>query len=1444
MLKKYIALALASLVLQQAKTQVSPQNYSGPVNYIRVWDAKAPEQNHNVLITRPLRDVLQTTNYVDGLGRPIQTVVKQGSLATGNNPTDLVSFINYDAYGRETFKYLPYASAASDGNFKPTVSTEHQSFNNSRYGPQGETYFYGQTNYEASPLNRVTKTMAPGNSWVGSSSWTGGSIGVGVKMDYLLNDWNDEVKIWTVHGSGHYEANFIYSPGQLYKNVTTDEHGKQVVEYKDKEGKVILKKVQIDNSPGASYAGWLCTYYLYDDYNQLRLVIQPEGVKAFPSPSSNWIINVNTNTNTTLLNEQCFRYEYDGRGRMTEKKVPGAGVVEMVYDSRDRLVLTRDANLANQSPAKWMYTRYDDLNRPSETGIITASDARTTMQWYADNYANPDFPYWWWTNELLTKTFYDNYNWNPSSGTGLNNSFNSSYAGGHLLAQDDYNFPYPRAVTQSTETHGMVTGTKTRVLGSGNFITTVHFYDKDGRVIQTQSTNITGGIDATTTQYSFAGQPLRVIQRTNKTGSQATDLITASYFDYDDLWRLTTTTKYVNGIINNASVNRNTRININKYNAIGQLTNKSVGKEVNTTKAMQSLTYEYNIRGWLLGINRAFVKNTNTGLINHFGFELAYDKTDNIIVGQAYANTQLNGNITGTTWKSIGDEEVRKYDYTYDAANRLLKAEFNQLTAGTFNQSAGLNFNTQMGNGSNHNTAYDANGNILAMQQWGVKGVTSALIDNLSYNYISQSNKLLGVADGSPANNLGDFTDKNNSNNDYSYDANGNLTKDDNKDITNISYNHLNLPQSITLTGTRSIQYVYDAAGSKLSKTVSEPGQNPKTTLYIAGAVYEGTTNSDANFQLMGHEEGRFRHTPTAPSGTVSFDYMLKDHLGNVRMVLTDETKINNYVSLTGEGNAGTAQVDNQNAIWDDKSGNSIDVVNRRTTRPGNFGDNSSNGSYAFSITKAGGAIGAGKLLKVMSGDNIDANIEYLYNTNVADNSNAHGLSSIISNLVIALGAGNSAAGSALKADAGTAITTLNTNSDFQNLFNPQNTGSYSVQPKAYLHILLFDEQFKFDKNNSCVVPVAAWVGGSKQQLNLSAAVKKNGFAYIYFSNESNEMVYFDNFNLTHVASPLIEETHYYPFGLSMSGISSKAANSLENKRKFNDGTELNSTFDIHLYETNFRSLDPQLGRFWQVDPYADITVENSPYVFASNNPILFNDPLGLQDSTNAPGFANSRTGANDLGNVSVTSSKKQILAPFMPYINFPNSRPAHIASFNDWPLSFSRNRSNDLLDSWAMGLGAENRIYLPNHPMTRRLKNARQVNRARAFFYKKYLTNYKNGLTLKGGSVTNFNGSFGLPGLVMAGLDIVEQFVGSMGINIYVDESGGNLLFVINNTTSMTSAAYHIANSFDRVSGQMSPGGNLNQVYIWKEPISAANFNNAESQLKMEHLNNAYRKY
>jgi RHS repeat-associated protein len=114
----------------------------------------------------------------------------------------------------------------------------------------------------------------------------------------------------------------------------------------------------------------------------------------------------------------------------------------------------------------------------------------------------------------------------------------------------------------------------------------------------------------------------------------------------------------------------------------------------------------------------------------------------------------------------------------------------------------------------------------------------------------------------------------------------------------------------------------------------------------------------------------------------------------------------------------------------------------------------------------------------------------------------------------------------------------------------------------------------------------------------------------VYVSNESNLPVYFDNLVVTHTPSPILEETHYYPFGLPMAGISSKALKSSfsENKKKFN-GIEFTTALGLSQYDAFYRNLDAQIGRWWQMDPKPDVSI--SSYVSMNNNPIRFSDPLG-----------------------------------------------------------------------------------------------------------------------------------------------------------------------------------------------------------------------------------------
>ncbi|MEI9942915.1 MAG: DUF6443 domain-containing protein [Chitinophagaceae bacterium] len=1204
-------------------------------NFIKTWDATAPETDAIALITKPLRDVKQTTQYFDGLGRPEQTVIKQGSLETATGASaDFVSTVVYDEFGREQYKYLPFVAnntdgntSINDGNFKFNPLQQQAAFMQQQYGSQGETFFYSKTNYEASPLNRVEKSMAPGNSWVGSSR--------GVEIKSWINTAADNVKIWNVSNSST-AATFgtcqipssaaVYPAGQLYKNATVDEHGKQVIEFKDKEGKVILKKVQLtsanDDGGGKNYEGWLCTYYIYDDLGQLRTVIQPEGVKQLSL--SNWQLT------TTLLNEQCFRYEYDARGRMIMKKVPGAGEVYMVYDARDRLVMAQDANMRSQG--KWMITKYDGLNRPAETGLWTNGTAFTTHLTSAG--ISTDYPTTSTGYDQLTLTGYDVYTTYPT-GTLLTTAWDNTYNNSNYI-NTAYNTPplYAQPLAATNATKGMVTWTKTKVINTNTYLYTVSFYDEKGRPVQVKSTNITGGVDIITTQYSWAGQPLVAVQKQEKTGASSQTTVIVTKISYDDLGRLVKTEKKQS----NTNVNGNAMSDYKtvaqlEYDKLGQLKTKKLAPVYNNGAGLETLTYDYNIRGWMLGVNRDYEKDINT--TNYFGFELGYDKSPSF--GGVWGGNQYNGNIAGMIWKSKGDGEKRKYDFDYDAANRLMKADFTQYTGGAFNQNAGVNFNMKMGDGINTNTAYDANGNIMQMQQWGLKIGGSVQIDNLIYEYYNngKSNKLQMVADNAndPDSKLGDFhystsVDKTPMTTtgippvtvyptDYMYDANGNMTSDVNKSISSITYNYLNLPSVITVTGKGTITYTYDAAGNKLKKETVDNTVTPAkttTTLYIGGAVYENDV-----LQFMGHEEGRMRFKPAEGVAAASFqyDYMLKDHLGNVRMVLTEEQKQDKYPVASME----TAKVNTEDDYYTIDQSKIVDASTvtglPAYTNDNGIGNNppdpsfeATNSAKLYKLNSTTNKTGLSITLKVMAGDKIDIHGKSYYFQNNTGGGSANAAPAVIELLNGLMGSPTGAAtGGHTTAGELNNIPPVN-NPVGTYISNPErDNASYPQRPKAFINYIFLDEQFKYVSGGFSAVNNTP---GSKDHFSelQNLAAQKNGYVYIYVSNESPVNVFFDNLQVVHTRGAILEENHYYPFGLIQQGISSKALafGGAENKKKYN-GIEYNTDFDLNMYDAVYRNLDPQIGRFWQIDPKPNEMF--SSYSAMQNNPIRYFDPLG-----------------------------------------------------------------------------------------------------------------------------------------------------------------------------------------------------------------------------------------
>ncbi|WP_396154641.1 DUF6443 domain-containing protein, partial [Flavobacterium macrobrachii] len=642
-------------------------------NYVKTKNYKVPTTSS--IATPSLTQALEGITYFDGLGRTIQQQAK-GQSATGK---DIITHFEYDALGRQSKQYLPFASGQTNMAYvfgetlKASIISQYQTL-------YGDSNPYSETRFETSPLSRVLEQAAPGNDWAMANAEKHT-----IRFDYQTNSDADQVKLFKATtnwdaGNELYTSTLVNSSGTVYhpahtlhKSVVKNENWKPgdglantTEEFKDKEGRVLLKRTySISMVENVETAVWHETYNVYDEYGNLTYVIPPLADGAITDD---------------VLNGLCYQYRYDAKNRLVEKKLPGKQWEFIVYDKLDRIVMTGPALSPFTSPTGngWMITKYDIYNRPILTawmsGTVTSATRKTqqvarngatvfhetkttgniTVNNVAFRYTTVSLPTSGY--HVLTVQYYDNYDSNLTFTPVL------SYAA--IFGQSLY------SNTLGNRPIGLPTISWVRVPESST--TSRHeksylLYDVKGRVIRTVKGNYLLGYTVVDSQLETITGRVNYIETKHKRVTADTELYIKDAFTYTAQDRLLTHTHQI------GTGGTPQLLTKNDYNELGQLISKQVGgSDTNTFVGLQKVDYSYNIRGWLKGINDIENLSQSGSPTDLFAFKLNYNtiENENVYVGKEL----YNGNISETYWRTNNDNFKRKYSYHYDEQNRMKSA--------------------------------------------------------------------------------------------------------------------------------------------------------------------------------------------------------------------------------------------------------------------------------------------------------------------------------------------------------------------------------------------------------------------------------------------------------------------------------------------------------------------------------------------------------------------------------------------------------------------------------------------------------------------------------------------------------------------------------------------------------------------------------------------------
>ncbi len=1199
-------------ILSHVEYHVKNQNDVNDHGWIKESAVMLEGMTKNEVLNASANDeeVLSTVTYTDALGRTLQ------SFAIRQSPhqfKDLVTFHQYDELGRESKSYLPFASGLfNDGEYLADPVAKVLDFYDGTPRVVNTSYPYSETEYEASPMSRVLKQGSAGEQWQLNTTHT-------LKSKHLLNN-NNEVLLWKVQASGAsamlgMTAQF-HPANSLFKKEIEDEHGVKTWEFTNALGQVVCRRARVwmTGSGTGSYSWnhgrgqigdetiaylpgqeqtWRFhdSYFVYDDFGRLLYEIPAIATLAF---GTNYTFStISGGTNYSIFDGYMSASKYDSRGRTIEDKKPGQGWSQYVYNVLNQMIFSQSPE---QSPSNvWNFVKFDQLGRPIQTGLMTSPESRSYLQsQYGDLEINlwevksgdPSSPY---SNEvfpttydhLLTETYYDDYLFETN---------------GYV-----YDLNGTPIVAQGRRTMGAITGQKILILDEGmtDYLLSVSYFDTQGRLSVQFVSNMLHGHDKITTEYDFIGKVTQSTRQFFKDGDPANELTIVNRFEYDHAGRPLKTYQ---------KIGADQEVILSKlvYNEIGQVVKKHLHLTDETNIGMQVIDYRYNERGWLTKINNADLVDDgdNSESWDVFGEELIYHEQDRFHSSIMQMKSQYNGNIAAVKWKTnrtpdLGGDELggHSYVFRYDKLGQMTGAYY---AASSDTYIDNYSYRTHMWD---ETAAYDPNGNILSMNRkrgaddTGTPFASPMNMDQLSYSYLQHSNKLNKIVDyGQTAwvanerytHFVGNYPDGNQ----YSYDTEGRITEDFNKGLS-FEYNHLDLVKTVS-DGNEDVLFTWDATGQKLAKTISG-----STTYYLGGIEYQDNTLTH-----IATNEGIARSLDGGlNNGDWVYDYYLKDHLGNVRAVITEE----NSQILTEK-----VTVELHKRLIEDANFDNVSATEQ--TKPYLYPydpDDPESQKVSELSSFTGKIIGPAKVMAVKQGEKIDLSTKYWYTEAPGDPLTS--IAEILAGTLINLGAASSGI---IPEGPETGMALLNNISgdqfgSFSNFINDAFQDVDFSRPQAYIVYMYFDNKMNLDVRSSGIIQVAeANALGMLSKTNIIP--RTDGFFYTYVTNRSEGKVHFDNMVITRWAPQVRVTYDYYPYGLTWENPAIPSDPNAVHDHCYQDKefqfSEFATGHGLALYDFHARMYDPAMGRWMVPDPESQF---NNPYLAMGNNPAIGVDPDG-----------------------------------------------------------------------------------------------------------------------------------------------------------------------------------------------------------------------------------------